>query len=74
MPLNPLDRKIALMRVGVTMTEIGRRAGNLTVGHVSEVLYDRRRSLRVEEEIAKAIKRPIEEVFPPMPEKLAKAS
>jgi hypothetical protein len=74
MPLTPLQRKIALMEAGVTQTEIGRRAGKVTVSHVGEVVHDRRRSLRVEEEIAKAIQRPVEEVFPRMPGKLAQAS
>ena len=68
MPMPPLERKVALLRAGVTQTAIAREAG-VTVSHVSEVMYGRRRSPRIEQAIAGALKLPVESVFEPAPEK-----
>ncbi|MEA3247226.1 MAG: helix-turn-helix transcriptional regulator [Gemmatimonadota bacterium] len=69
MPMPPLERKVALMRAGVTQTAIARQAG-VTVSHVSEVMYGRRRSPRIEQAIAEALKLPVAAVFEPVAEKI----
>jgi len=64
----PLERKVALMRARITQAEIARRAG-VSLGHVHEVLHDRRRSPRTEQQIAAALDLKHEDVFGPPPEK-----
>ena len=65
MALSPRERKAALALRGVTQAEIARRL-RVTPTHVSDVMYGRRRSVRVEKAIAEALQRPALEVFPPM--------
>lgn len=62
--MTPKERKIELMRAGVTMISIARRLG-ITVAHVSMVVGGKRRSPRVENEIAAALRRPVGDVFEP---------
>lgn len=62
MPLSPLDRKIALMRAGITMSDIARGLG-VTPGHVAQVVNNDRRSGNVESAVADAIGLPVGEVF-----------
>lgn len=64
MALTYRERKAALVLEGVSISEIGRQLG-VSQQHVSQVLSGRRRSPRVEDAIATAIGKPIEEVFPP---------
>ncbi len=64
MPLTPLDRKIALLRAGVSMAEIGRQLG-VTKNHVAMVVAGKRRSPRVEAKVAESIGKPTGRVFPP---------
>lgn len=64
MPLSPLDRKIELLRKGVTMSEIARELDPpVTPNHVSKVIAGERRSPRVELAIAEKIGKPVEAVF-----------
>lgn len=63
MPLDPRQRKAALVLRGVSQADIARRAG-VTATHVSDVLHGRRRSPRVERAIAEALGRAIEDLFP----------
>lgn len=62
--LTRIERKIALLRAGVTMTEIARDLG-ITVQHVSHVIAGKARSPRVEQAVAAAIGKPASQVFPP---------
>ena len=62
MPMNRWDRKAQMPHGSVT--GIARQLGK-SVGHVSQVLNDRRRAPDVEQEIAKVIGLPVEQVFPP---------
>lgn len=62
MPLSPIDRKVGLLRQGVTMSEIGRGLG-VTPNHVSKVVAGERRSPAVEQAVAQALGLPAEEVF-----------
>lgn len=65
MPLSPLDRKIALLRAGVTMSEIARQLDPpVSANHVSKVIAGERRSPRIERAIAEAIDLPEDAVFP----------
>lgn len=68
MPMSPLERKVALLRAHITQSEIAREMG-VSVSHVSEVLYGRRRSPRIEQAIADALKLPVHDVFEPAPER-----
>ena len=63
MPLDPRQRKAALVLHGVSQADIARRAG-VTPTHVSDVLHGRRRSPRVERAIAEALGRAVEDLFP----------
>lgn len=63
MSLSPLERKVALMRKGVFMSEIGRSLG-ITGAQVSYVVAGKRRSPRVEAAVAEVLGRPVAEVFP----------
>jgi len=68
MPLTPLDRKVALLRAGVRMSDIARRVQPpVSANHVSKVVAGERRSPRIEAAIAEAIGLPITKVFPPAP-------
>jgi transcriptional regulator with XRE-family HTH domain len=62
MTMSPIDRKVALIRKGIAMTEIARA---LEVSHtqVSRVVAGERRSPRVEQAIADALGLPVREVF-----------
>jgi len=60
--MTPNDRKAELVRRGLTGADIARRLGvSRTLVH--DVLHDRRQSAAVRDAIAKAIGRPVEEVF-----------
>lgn len=73
--LKPNDRKAELTRVGLSMSEIGRRLDPpASPTQVSEVVAGRRRSRRIEQAIADAIGMPIEAVFPPRHPSLAKSA
>lgn len=66
MSLSPLDRKIALMRAGVTMSAIARTVEPpVTANHVCQVVAGKRRSPRIEAAVAHAIKKQPDEVFAP---------
>lgn len=62
MPMKPADRKAELVRRGVTLADIA-RALEVSGPHVSQVLYGKRRSPRVEQAIAEAIGKPVSRVF-----------
>lgn len=70
--MTPLDRKIALMRAGVTAADIASELG-VTRQFVSEVVRGTRRSDgdRVEAAIAAAIGKPVADVFAPRDAKAA---
>ena len=72
MPMTPIDRKVELLRKGVSMSEIANSLG-MSVQHVSAVIAGNRRSPRVEAEVASRINRTAEEVFGPQPEAAANA-
>ena len=59
-----LERKIELMKKGVTISSIARDL-KLSFGHVQKVVAGERRSPNVERAIATAIGRPVTRVFPP---------
>jgi hypothetical protein len=64
MPLSPLDRKVELLRAGVTMSEIARELDPpVSPNHVSKVIAGERRSPRIERAIAEKIGIPVEQVF-----------
>ena len=63
MSLDARQRKAALVLRGVSQAEIARKSG-VTATHVSDVLYGRRRSQRVERAIAEALGRTVDELFP----------
>lgn len=73
MPMPPLERKVALMRAGITQSEIARRVG-VSNSHVGDVLHGHRRSAQVEAAIADAIGKPVADVFEPAPEKAGAAA
>jgi hypothetical protein len=62
MPMTRWERKEALGH-GV-LRSIARRTERST-GHVSRVIHGVRRDARVEKEIARRLKLPVEDVFPP---------
>jgi lambda repressor-like predicted transcriptional regulator len=65
MPLSPLDRKIELLRKGVTMSGIARELDPpVSPNHVHKVVAGERRSPRIEQAIADVIGLPVAEVFP----------
>lgn len=68
MPMPALERKAELVRAGVTLSAIARKAG-VSLSHVSEVMYGRRRSPRIEQAIADALKLDVSDVFPPAAER-----
>lgn len=63
MALSPRERKAALALKGIKQADIARDVG-VAPTHVSDVVYGRRRSTRVEAAIAEALGRPAVEVFP----------
>lgn len=63
MALSPRERKAALVLKGIKQADIARRLG-VAPTHVSDVVYGRRRSVRVETAIAEALGQPAPEVFP----------
>jgi transcriptional regulator with XRE-family HTH domain len=62
MPLTALERKAEMVLRQVTQQDIANGLG-LTQSHVSEVIRGKRRSPRVEQAVAEALGRPVEEVF-----------
>lgn len=62
--LTPFERKVGLMKRGISMSEIGRSLG-ITGAQVSYVVAGQRRSPRVEIAVAEALGEPIEKVFEP---------
>ena len=64
MPMQPKERKAALVLRGIKQSEIAKTA-KLSQAYVSDVIAGNRRSAAIEELIAKAIEKPVDEVFPP---------
>lgn len=62
MALSPVERKVALLREGVTVSALAEQIG-VTVSHVSQVVLGKRRSPRVEAAVAAAIHQAPEDVF-----------
>lgn len=62
MPMTPVEIKVELLRKGVTLAAIAADL-NLTAGHVSQVVWGKRRSAPVEEAVARAIGKPVGKVF-----------
>jgi hypothetical protein len=62
MPMTPIEIKVELLRREVTLASIAREL-NVTDGHVSQVVSGKRRSPVVEAAVAKAIGRPVGDVF-----------
>lgn len=65
MAISPIERKVALLREGVTITSLARRLG-VTVTQVSQVVLGKRRSARIEAAVAAAIHVAPEDAFPPV--------
>lgn len=61
--MEPLDRRIALMRAGFRPIDLARKA-KVSPSVIYRVLDDHGTSDRVQRLIAKAIDKPVEEVFP----------
>lgn len=61
--MNAMDRKILMLRKGITQAEIARRLG-VSGATVSLVVSGRMRSRRVEQEIAEALGLPREILWP----------
>ena len=61
--MNPLDIRIELMRAGVKQADIARKA-KVSDAHVSRVIDGDSTSDRVQKLIARAIGKPVSEVFP----------
>lgn len=68
--MDPLERRIELIRAGVRPTDIARKAG-VTSSSVYRVLDNLSTSDRLQRLIAKAIGKPVREVFPERYEKKA---
>jgi transcriptional regulator with XRE-family HTH domain len=64
MPLPPTERKVELIRAGVTMKQIADALG-FSISHVSYVVAGQRRHAATEKAIADAIGRDVADVFPP---------
>ena len=64
--LSPRERKAELVRRGIKLVTIAKREG-VAPSSVSLVLTDVRRSEKIEKAIARAIGKPVDEVFPPRP-------
>lgn len=62
MPMTPNSRKAALVERGITITSIAEELG-VTVSHVAQVVRGEKESPRVEQAVANAIGKPVEEVF-----------
>lgn len=72
MALSPIDRKVELLRKGVSMSDIARQLDPpVSAHHVSRVVAGERRSPRIEAAVANAIDLPLESVFDPQPERAA---
>jgi predicted transcriptional regulator len=61
-PYTALERKVALMRAGVTMKEVAEELG-VSPPHVSQVVAGKRRSPRVEQAIASKVGKKREQLF-----------
>jgi transcriptional regulator with XRE-family HTH domain len=59
-----LHRKVGLLRVGITQSEIARQTG-FERATVSLVMLDHMRNEKIEAAIASAIGEPVELIFPP---------
>lgn len=70
MAMSRWERKAAL-RHGA-MKEVAKRTGR-TLGHVSEVVRGNRRDRKVEVAIARAVGKPVDEVFEPLAPKVGAA-
>lgn len=70
MPMTRRERKAALVARGVSQAEIA-RAVPCSEAYVSDVIAGNRRSDRIEELVARAIGKPVEDVFPPREEQPA---
>ena len=60
--MNAIERKVALLRKGISMSDIARQL-DVTPQHVSMVVNGERRSPRVEDAIAAALDIPLHELF-----------
>jgi hypothetical protein len=63
MTMTAAERKAALGHGAVT--RIARRTKR-AIGHVSQVIHDKRRDPKVERDVARLLGRPVEEVFEPV--------
>ena len=70
MPMSGTERKAALVNAEVTMSAIAKELG-VTPSHISQVVLGKKRSPRVERRIAKAIGKPIGDVFEPESRRVA---
>lgn len=61
--MKPNERRAELVRRGVKVASIARELG-ITGPSVSQVINERRSTPRIKEAIAKAIGKPVDEVFP----------
>jgi lambda repressor-like predicted transcriptional regulator len=64
MSMTPRERKAALVLAGVTHRTIAEKAGK-SYGYVSEVVRGTRRNEVIQQLVADAIGRPVEEVYSP---------
>ena len=61
--MDPLEIKILMMRAGVTQNYIAKKLG-VTPAFVNQIISRTRCTEYVRKAIAKAVKRPVEEIFP----------
>ena len=62
--MTPNEIKAQLVLHGISQTEIARRAGNVSRGHVGRVITRQSISAPVEKQIARAVGLPLSKVFP----------
>ena len=72
--MTPNEIKSQLVLHGVSQTEIARRAGNVSRGHIGRVITRQSISAPVEKQIARAIGKQLHEVFPDRYDKPRKKS
>jgi len=61
--MTPTERKVLLLRAGITQTDIARELG-ITKNSINQEIHDRRTSKRIRKAIARAVDRPVEELWP----------
>jgi len=61
--MTPTERKVLLLRAGIKQAEIARELG-VTQSTVYKIIHDLKASRRVREAIARAVDKPVKELWP----------